>query len=305
MHYGQAWRSTTSARRTWRSSTPRTRASTTAGRRSAAGPCRRRATERRQVDPGQPHPGPPRGRGRGRPWRHPRPRHLRGRVVRAAASSSSTPAAGSGRCAASTAGRGAGRDRGRARGRRDVRRGRHRRRHRRPTRPSSGCCAARGSPSCSPPTRSTTPRGEADAAALWTSASASRTRSPRFTAEAAATCSTPSSRRCRGRRASRRPLAGGPRRVALLGRPNVGKSSLLNRLAGAERVRRRRGRGHDPGPGRRADRARRQPWRFVDTAGIRRRVHQADGADYYASLRTQRRWRRPRSRSCCSTRGSR
>jgi GTP-binding protein len=28
-------------------------------------------------------------------------------------------------------------------------------------------------------------------------------------------------------------------------------------------------------------------WRFVDTAGIRRRVHQADGADFYASLRTQ------------------
>ena len=28
-------------------------------------------------------------------------------------------------------------------------------------------------------------------------------------------------------------------------------------------------------------------WTFVDTAGIRRRVHQTSGADYYASLRTQ------------------
>lgn len=28
-------------------------------------------------------------------------------------------------------------------------------------------------------------------------------------------------------------------------------------------------------------------WRFVDTAGIRRRAHQASGADFYAALRTQ------------------
>lgn len=79
---------------------------------------------------------------------------------------------------------------------------------------------------------------------------------------------------------------GGPRRVALLGRPNVGKSSLLNRLAGEERV------VVDAVPGTTRDPVDElvdlggRTWRFVDTAGIRRRVHVATGADYYASLRT-------------------
>ena len=80
---------------------------------------------------------------------------------------------------------------------------------------------------------------------------------------------------------------GGPRRVALLGRPNVGKSSLLNQLAGAERV------VVDPVAGTTRDPVDElielggKTWRFVDTAGIRRRVHQTRGADFYASLRTQ------------------
>ena len=56
--------------------------------------------------------------------------------------------------------------------------------------------------------------------------SASRTRSRRCTAAAAATCSTPCSRCCpRCRRWSAPTSVGGPRRVALIGRPNVGKSS--------------------------------------------------------------------------------
>lgn len=80
---------------------------------------------------------------------------------------------------------------------------------------------------------------------------------------------------------------GGPRRVALIGRPNVGKSSLLNKLAGSERV------VVDPLAGTTRDPVDEyielggRTWRFVDTAGIRRRVHMQQGADFYASLRTQ------------------
>jgi GTP-binding protein len=83
------------------------------------------------------------------------------------------------------------------------------------------------------------------------------------------------------------PLAGGLRRVALVGRPNVGKSSLLNSLAGAERVIVDATAGTTRDPVDEVVTIGDRAWRFVDTAGIRRRVHQADGADFYASLRTQ------------------
>ncbi len=79
---------------------------------------------------------------------------------------------------------------------------------------------------------------------------------------------------------------GGPRRVALLGRPNVGKSSLLNKLAGSERSL------VDPVAGTTRDPVDEiielggTTWRFVDTAGIRRRFRENQGADYYAALRT-------------------
>lgn len=80
---------------------------------------------------------------------------------------------------------------------------------------------------------------------------------------------------------------GGPRRVALLGRPNVGKSSLLNRLAGSERVVVDDVAGTTRDPVDELIELGGEVWRFVDTAGIRRRVHQTRGADFYASLRTQ------------------
>lgn len=80
---------------------------------------------------------------------------------------------------------------------------------------------------------------------------------------------------------------GGPRRVALLGRPNVGKSSMLNKLAGEERVVVDDTAGTTRDPVDEMIELGGRTWRFVDTAGIRRRVHQTRGADFYASLRTQ------------------
>jgi GTP-binding protein len=80
---------------------------------------------------------------------------------------------------------------------------------------------------------------------------------------------------------------GGPRRVALLGRPNVGKSSLLNKITGSERVVVDSVAGTTRDPVDELVELGGRAWRFVDTAGIRRRVHQAQGADFYASLRTQ------------------
>jgi len=79
---------------------------------------------------------------------------------------------------------------------------------------------------------------------------------------------------------------GGPRRVALVGRPNVGKSSLLNRLAGEDRVVVDSVAGTTVDPVDELVLLGGQEWRFIDTAGIRRRVREASGAEYFASLRT-------------------
>jgi GTP-binding protein len=79
----------------------------------------------------------------------------------------------------------------------------------------------------------------------------------------------------------------GPRRVALLGRPNVGKSSLLNRLAGETRVLVDDVAGTTRDPVDSLVEVGGETWRFVDTAGLRKRVAHASGAEYYSSLRTQ------------------
>jgi GTPase len=81
---------------------------------------------------------------------------------------------------------------------------------------------------------------------------------------------------------------GGPRRVALIGRPNVGKSSLLNKLAGEERVLVDSVAGTTRDPVDELIELGGRTWRFVDTAGIRRRLHHVQGADYFAALRTER-----------------
>jgi GTPase len=74
--------------------------------------------------------------------------------------------------------------------------------------------------------------------------------------------------------------------LAIVGRPNVGKSSLLNRLAGEELAI------VDPSPGTTrdtvdstVDRDGRR-YRLVDTAGMRRSIQRAEGADYFAFVRS-------------------
>jgi GTP-binding protein len=77
-------------------------------------------------------------------------------------------------------------------------------------------------------------------------------------------------------------------RLAFIGRPNVGKSSLVNRLLGEERVI------VDPRAGTTRDaidtavEIEGRPVVLVDTAGLRRRTKVAGTVDYYAQLRSER-----------------
>jgi GTP-binding protein len=80
---------------------------------------------------------------------------------------------------------------------------------------------------------------------------------------------------------------GGPRRIAIIGRPNVGKSSLLNKLAGENRVVVDDASGTTVDPVDELVELGGRTWRFIDTAGIRKRVKTASGHEYYASLRTE------------------
>ena len=78
----------------------------------------------------------------------------------------------------------------------------------------------------------------------------------------------------------------GPRRVAIVGKPNVGKSSLLNKVAKQQRVVVDNVAGTTVDPVDELVEVDGTVYNFIDTAGIRRRVKEASGHEYYASLRT-------------------
>nr|WP_269779153.1 ribosome biogenesis GTPase Der [Propioniciclava soli] len=80
---------------------------------------------------------------------------------------------------------------------------------------------------------------------------------------------------------------GGPRRIAIVGKPNVGKSSLLNKLTGQQRSVVDNVAGTTVDPVDELVELGGEVYRFIDTAGLRRRVKEASGHEYYASLRTQ------------------
>lgn len=79
---------------------------------------------------------------------------------------------------------------------------------------------------------------------------------------------------------------GGPHRVAIVGKPNVGKSSLLNKLARENRVVVSDMSGTTVDPVDELVEIGGEVYTLIDTAGIRRRVKEAQGHEYYASLRT-------------------
>ncbi|GAA1077308.1 ribosome biogenesis GTPase Der [Tsukamurella spumae] len=79
----------------------------------------------------------------------------------------------------------------------------------------------------------------------------------------------------------------GPRRIALIGKPNVGKSSLLNKLTGENRSVVDNVAGTTVDPVDSLVELGGKTWKVIDTAGLRKKVNQASGHEFYASLRTK------------------
>ena len=79
----------------------------------------------------------------------------------------------------------------------------------------------------------------------------------------------------------------GPPRIAVVGRPNVGKSTFVNRLAGEERM------VVSPVPGTTRDaidlpmKRNGRDLLLIDTAGLRRRTRVKEQVEYYSSVRTR------------------
>ena len=143
-----------------------------------------------------------------------------------------------------------------------------RRGDRRPTRPPRGFCAVPASQCSWRPTRLTARSGEAEAAALWSLGlgephpiSAMHGRGVADLLDAVVAALPAVSELAAGG-------SGGPRRVALVGKPNVGKSSLLNRLAGDERSVVHDVAGTTVDPVDSLIELGGKIWRFVDTAGL-------------------------------------
>jgi len=86
------------------------------------------------------------------------------------------------------------------------------------------------------------------------------------------------------------PEADGPDtlRVAVIGRPNVGKSSFINRLLGAERLVVSEVAGTTRDAIDTPFTYHGRPFIFVDTAGLRRQARIDDGVEFYSSLRSRR-----------------
>ncbi len=75
-------------------------------------------------------------------------------------------------------------------------------------------------------------------------------------------------------------------RISLVGKPNVGKSSLLNQLTGSQRAVVHDVAGTTVDPIDEKVTLGSHDWILVDTAGIRKRYTHAEGQEYYAVLRT-------------------
>ncbi|MEO6877691.1 MAG: ribosome biogenesis GTPase Der, partial [Gemmatimonadaceae bacterium] len=77
-------------------------------------------------------------------------------------------------------------------------------------------------------------------------------------------------------------------RVAVIGRPNVGKSSFVNKLLGEDRLVVSEVAGTTRDSIDTPMRYHGRPFIFVDTAGLRRQAKIDDGIEFYSSLRTRR-----------------